>query len=155
IVLFFLGSGPVQGFAVTLALGIMTTLFTAYFVTKFVVATWYKWRRPKDLRIQLVKFIPDNTKIPFMSWRKFAIGFSIVASLVSLGWFGVNGMNLGIDFKGGSAIEVQSLQGPADPAYVRQAVGALDLGDVQVQGFGDDTSLLIRVELQHGGDTAQ
>ena len=155
VVLFFLGSGPVQGFAVTLALGILTTLFTAYFVTKFVVATWYRLRRPREIRIQLVKFIPDGTKIPFMSWRKYAIGLSIVASLLSVGWFGVNGMNLGIDFKGGSAIEVQSLQGPADPAFVRERVGALDLGDVQVQGFGDESSLLIRIELQPGGDTAQ
>ena len=155
LVLFFLGSGPVQGFAVTLALGIMTTLFTAYFVTKFVVATWYRWRRPKQLRVQLAKFIPDDTKIPFMSWRKVAISLSIVASVVSLGWFAVNGMNLGIDFKGGSAIEVQSLQGPADPGFVRETIGALDLGDVQVQGFGEETSLLIRIELQPGGDTAQ
>ncbi len=155
LVLFFLGSGPVQGFAVTLALGIMTTLFTAYFVTKFVVATWYRWRRPKQIRVQLAKFIPDDTKIPFMSWRKVAIGLSIVASVVSLGWFAVNGMNLGIDFKGGSAIEVQSLQGPADPGFVRETIGALDLGDVQVQGFGEETSLLIRIELQPGGDTAQ
>lgn len=155
IVLFFLGSGPVQGFAVTLALGIMTTLFTAYFVTKFVVFTWYRWRRPKELRVQLVRFIPDNTKIPFMAWRKYAIAFSLVASILSVGWFFIGGMNLGIDFKGGSAIEVQSLQGPADPALIRERVGALDLGDVQVQGFGEETDLLIRIELQPGGDAAQ
>ena len=47
------------------------------------------------------------------------------------------------------------MQGPADPAFVRERVGALDLGDVQVQGFGDESSLLIRIELQPGGDTAQ
>jgi SecD/SecF fusion protein len=155
VVLFFLGSGPVQGFAVTLALGILTTLFTAYFATKFVVFTWYRWRRPKELRVQLVKFIPDITKIPFMAWRKYALAFSLVASLFSAGWFVVGGMNLGIDFKGGSAIEVQSLQGPADPALIRERVGALDLGDVQVQGFGEESDLLIRIELQPGGDAAQ
>ena len=155
IVLFFLGSGPVQGFAVTLALGILTTLFTAYFVTKLVVGSWYAWRRPKDIRVQLVKFIPDNTKIPFMAWRRYALAFSIAASVISLGWFGINGMNFGIDFKGGSAIEVRSLTGPADPAVVRQVVGGLDLGDVQVQGFGEETDLLIRVEAQAGGDAAQ
>lgn len=155
IVLFFLGSGPVQGFAVTLALGILTTLFTAYFVTKFVVSTWYHWRRPRELRVQFVKFIPDNTKIPFMAWRKYAIAFSLVASILSVGWFVVGGMNLGIDFKGGSAIEVQSLQGPANPGLIRERVGALELGDVQVQGFGEETDLLIRIELQPGGDAAQ
>jgi SecD/SecF fusion protein len=154
-VLFFLGSGPVQGFAVTLALGIMTTLFTAYFVTKLVIGLWYGWRRPRDIRVQLVKFIPDGTKIPFMKWRNIAIGVSIAACIASIAWFGVNGMNLGIDFKGGSAIEVQHLDGPADPGLIRERVGALDLGDVQVQGFGEETDLLIRIEAQAGGDTAQ
>jgi SecD/SecF fusion protein len=155
VVLFFLGSGPVQGFAVTLGLGVMTTLFTAYFITKGIVAAWYYFRRPREVRVQLVKFIPDNTRIPFMSWRKYAITFSIITSLLSIGWFGINGMNLGIDFKGGSAIEVQSLQGPADPGVVRERLGALNLGDIQVQGFGEPTDLLIRVELQDGGDAAQ
>jgi SecD/SecF fusion protein len=155
VVLFFLGSGPVQGFAVTLGLGVMTTLFTAYFITKGIIAAWYYFRRPREVRVQLVKFIPDNTRIPFMSWRKYAITFSIITSLLSIGWFGINGMNLGIDFKGGSAIEVQSLQGPADPAVVRERLGALNLGDIQVQGFGEPTDLLIRVELQDGGDAAQ
>lgn len=155
VVLFFLGSGPVQGFAVTLGLGVMTTLFTAYFITKGIIAAWYYFRRPREVRVQLVKFIPDNTRIPFMSWRKYAITFSIITSLLSIGWFGINGMNLGIDFKGGSAIEVQSLQGPADPGVVRERLGALNLGDIQVQGFGEPTDLLIRVELQDGGDAAQ
>jgi SecD/SecF fusion protein len=155
IVLFFLGSGPIQGFAVTLALGILTTLFTAYFVTKTVVSAWYHFRRPRELRVQLVKFIPDLTKIPFMAWRKYAIAFSIATTILSVGWFAIGGMNLGIDFKGGSAIEVQSLQGPADPAEVRQRLSGLDLGDIQVQGFGEETDLLIRVELQPGGDAAQ
>jgi SecD/SecF fusion protein len=155
VVLFFLGSGPVQGFAVTLALGILTTLFTAYFVTKLVIGSWYAWKRPRDIRVQLVKFIPDNTKIPFMAWRRYALGFSIVAMVLSMGWFAINGMNLGIDFKGGSAIEVQSLNGPADPGYVREKVSGLELGDVQVQGFGEPTDLLIRIEAQPGGDAAQ
>src|SRR5690606_36222672 len=108
------------------------------FVTKLVVVFWYARRRPKDIRVQLVEFIPDNTKIPFMSWRRYAIAFSIAASVASMAWFGINGMNLGIDFKGGSAIEVQSTSGPADPGLVCGLVGALELGDVQVQGFGEE-----------------
>jgi SecD/SecF fusion protein len=154
-VLFFLGSGPVQGFAVTLALGILTTLFTAYFITLFIVGRWYAWKRPKTVKVQLTRFIPDNTKIPFMSWRRTAIGLSVVLMVASLGLFAVNGLNLGIDFKGGSAIEAQSTEGPADPGLIREVLGALDLGDVQVQGFGEPEDVLIRIELQEGGPEAQ
>jgi len=155
VVLFFLGSGPVQGFAVTLALGILTTLFTAYLVTLFIVGRWYRWVRPKKVKIQLLRLIPDGTKLPFMTWRKYAITFSVLTSILSLGWFGIHGMNLGIDFKGGSAIEVQSSEGPADPARVRDLLKGLDLGEVQVQGFGSPEDLLIRLEAQPGGDAAQ
>jgi len=155
VVLFFLGSGPVQGFAVTLALGIVTTLFTAYFITLFIVGRWYDWTRPKNLKVQLTRFIPDVTKIPFMSWRRVAIAISVVLSVASIAWFGIAGLNLGIDFKGGSAIEVQHQGGPADPALIRDVLGGLDLGDVQVQGFGTPEDVLIRIELQPGGDAAQ
>jgi SecD/SecF fusion protein len=155
VVLFFLGSGPVQGFAVTLGLGVLTTLFTATFVTKFIVGTWYRWRRPKELRVQLVKLIPDVTRIPFMRWRHIAIAVSLVLCLGSVAWFAFSGLNLGIDFKGGSAIEVQHTGGPADVGRLREIVGGLDLGDVQVQGFGTPEDALIRIELQPGGDSAQ
>ncbi|GLQ57605.1 protein translocase subunit SecD [Devosia nitrariae] len=155
IVLFFLGSGPVQGFAVTLALGILTTLLTAYFITLFIIGRWYDWVRPKNLKIQLTRFIPDNTKIPFMNWRRIAITASVVLSVASIAWFGIAGLNLGIDFKGGSAIEVQHQGGPADPGVIREVLSGLDLGDVQVQGFGTPEDVLIRIELQPGGDAAQ
>ena len=115
IVLFFLGSGPVQGFAVTLGLGILTSLFTAYTVTLWEVAVWYKYRRPKKLKIQVFRFLPDGTKIPFMKLARYVIIFSLIMTCVSIGSAVFKGFNLGIDFKGGSAIEVQSTVGPADP----------------------------------------
>jgi SecD/SecF fusion protein len=155
VVLFYLGSGPVQGFAVTLGIGVLSTLFTAYLLTRFMIGTWYRLVRPKALNVQLLRLIPDNTKIPFISWRKIALVLSVVAGLGSLGWFGINGLNLGIDFKGGTAIEVQSQSGPADPAEVRSRLSALDLGEVQVQGFGTPEDLLIRIETRPGGDAAQ
>ncbi len=51
VVLFFLGSGPVRGFAVTLSLGILTTVFTAFTLTRLMIASWYHWRRPKTIVI--------------------------------------------------------------------------------------------------------
>jgi protein-export membrane protein SecD len=51
IVLFFLGSGPVKGFAVTLCVGIITTVFTAFTLTRLMVATWYRYSKPKSVSI--------------------------------------------------------------------------------------------------------
>lgn len=155
VILFFLGSGPIQGFAVTLALGIISTLFTAYFVSLFIIGRWYAWRRPKTLKLQLFRFVPDGTKIPFLDWRRFALIASVIACIGSVGVFAAQGLNLGIDFKGGSAIEVQATNGVADIADIRSRLSDLGLGDVQVQGFGTPEDVLIRIENQPGGDTAQ
>jgi preprotein translocase subunit SecD len=50
-VLFFFGSGPVRGFAVTLGIGIITTVFTAFTLTRLIVAWWVRWTRPRQLAI--------------------------------------------------------------------------------------------------------
>ncbi|MBS0533287.1 MAG: protein translocase subunit SecD [Proteobacteria bacterium] len=50
-VLFYIGTGPVRGFAVTLGIGIITTVFTAFTVTRLMVATWVRWRRPQRVPI--------------------------------------------------------------------------------------------------------
>ncbi|WP_323015138.1 protein translocase subunit SecD [Devosia sp.] len=154
VVLYFLGSGPVQGFAVTLALGILTSLFTSYTVTSFQVATWFRFTRPKRLKIQHFRFIPDGTKIPFMKISRYVIAFSIIASVVSIGSAYFKGFNLGIDFVGGTAIVIQHEGGPADVGQVRALLDGLDLGEVQVQGFGTPEDVLLRVQAQEGGQDA-
>jgi SecD/SecF fusion protein len=154
IVLYFLGSGPVQGFAVTLALGILTSLFTSYTVTSYQVHAWYRVRRPKTLKIQVFRFIPDGTKIPFMKISRYVIAFSIVASVLSIGSAYFKGFNLGIDFVGGTAIVIQHEDGPADVGQVRELLDGLELGEVQVQGFGTPEDVLVRVQAQEGGQDA-
>jgi len=156
IVLYFLGSGPVQGFAVTLALGILTSLFTSYTVTLYFVGLWFRVRRPKTLKIQVFRFIPDGTKFSFMKMARYAYIFSIVISVLAVGSAVFKGFNLGIDFIGGSAIELQySGDGSADPGKIREVLDTLDLGDVQVQGFGTEKDVLVRIQTQPGGDAGQ
>ena len=153
-ILFWLGSGPVQGFAVTLAIGIATTVFTAFTLTRWLVATWYKRARPKELPIGLVQRIPADSGIGFMAGRRVSFPASALAAVLSLGLFAAAGMNLGIDFRGGSAIEVQAKDGTADVASIRDRLGALGLGDVSVQEFGTPEDVLIRLESQ-GGEQAE
>ncbi len=154
-IMFYLGSGPVRGFAVTLAIGIITTVFTAFVVTRWMIAFWVRRSRPTELPRGPIKFVPDNTKIPFMSVRKFAFTLSALASIATVVLFMTVNMNLGIDFRGGSIIEVQAKSSDADIADVRARLSDLNLGEVQVQEFGTPRELLIRIGTQQGGDNAE
>ena len=100
-------------------------------------------------------FFPHDLRLPFMKYRDIAVGMSIVAMAISLGLFYVKGLNYGVDFKGGTMIEVQSKSGPADISGMRDKLHKLGLGGVQIQQFGAPTDVLIRIEQQPGGDGEQ
>lgn len=105
--------------------------------------------------IPQLRFIPDNTNFPFMRLRRITFPLSALLSLVALGLFFTVGLNFGIDFRGGTLIEVQSKSGPADLAKMRSVIGELNLGEVQLQQFGAPTDVLIRISQQPGGEEAQ
>ncbi|MEM9574679.1 MAG: protein translocase subunit SecF, partial [Pseudomonadota bacterium] len=154
-ILFYLGSGPIRGFAVTLAIGIVTTVFTAFVLTRWMVAWWLRTQKPKELPKAILTLVPAGTHIKFMWLRRFTFTGSAIAVLASMALFATVNMNLGIDFKGGSLIEVQSKAEVADPGAIRNTLSDLNLGDVQVQGFGTERDVLIRIESQGGGDNAE
>ncbi|MEX2128663.1 MAG: protein translocase subunit SecF [Xanthobacteraceae bacterium] len=90
-----------------------------------------------------------------MRWRRVFFPVSAILSLFSVILFFSVGLNVGIDFRGGTLIEVQAKSGPADVIKLRESLGALGLGDVQLQEFGGPNDILIRFEQQPGGDAAQ
>ena len=102
-----------------------------------------------------IDFFPHDLRLPFMRYRDVAVGMSIVAMILSLALFFYKGLNYGVDFKGGSMVEVQSNSGPADIASMRDKLGKIGVGGVQIQQFGAPTDVLIRIEEQPGGEVAQ
>ena len=101
------------------------------------------------------RLVPDDTRIPFMRLSRFGLPFSAITMVLSLVAFFAFGLNYGIDFKGGTLIEVQSTAPEADIADIRSRLEALDLGDLEIQGFGSPNDVLIRIATQPGGDAAQ
>ena len=101
-----------------------------------------------------LKLVPDDTKIPFMRIRTMTFGLSATLGILSLVLLVVMGLNFGIDFRGGTLVQVQT-PGQADIATMRGTVGALGLGDVSLQTFGSEDEILIRIERQTGDAAAQ
>ena len=102
-----------------------------------------------------LKIVPENTAIDFQKHNKIAALFSAVLLLGSVGIFLLQGLNLGIDFKGGILLEARTSQAEADIGSLRNDLGALGLGEVSIQGFGAPQDVLIRVQRQEGDETAQ
>jgi preprotein translocase subunit SecF len=99
--------------------------------------------------------IRRTPKIDFMAWHKLGFAFSLLLTLSSVVLFLTVGLNYGIDFIGGTLIEVRVTSGPADLAEMRQKLDALHIGEASLQGFGPPTDVLIRLPRQPGGDAAQ
>lgn len=105
--------------------------------------------------MKLLRLVPDDTNLPFMSWRRITFPLSGLLSLLAIVLFFAAGLNFGIDFRGGTLIEVQSKAASADLGAIRSTLGRLDLGEVQLQRFGAPSDVLIRLAQQPGGEEAQ
>ncbi len=101
-----------------------------------------------------LRFIPEETKISFLSFRKIAVAFSALMMLLSVVLFFSMGLNYGIDFKGGTLIQVKTPE-VANIEQLRGQLGGLGFGDVELQEFGAPDQVLIRIEQQPGGDEVQ
>ena len=105
--------------------------------------------------MRLLRIVPDNTKFDFMRFRRISFPISALMSIVAISLYFFHGLNFGIDFKGGTLIEVQNKAGPADLASTRSTLSTLGLGEVQLQQFGAPDEILIRIAEQPGGEQAQ
>lgn len=112
------------------------------------------------MRWPLIKYLPDKTNLTFVGPARVAGAISIllvVASLFLSIWPATppcGGLNCGVDFKGGVVLEMSTAPRPIDVGQVRGVLNGLNLGDVQVQTFGEPTDALVRFE-PRGGAAAQ
>ena len=101
-----------------------------------------------------LRLLPETPAFEFLNKMNIASGLSIMLVIGSIGLFFIQGLNLGIDFRGGILIEAQSSQ-TVDLAKVRSSLGRLGLGDMSIQSFGTDRDILVRVQRQEGDEKAQ
>ena len=152
--LFLFGSGPVRGFAVTMAVGLLISMFTAISFTRLVM----EWRVEKLGKqpliisgIKLLDRISENT-IPFLRARIFGLIASAVLSLASVFLFFSPGLDYGVDFSGGTVIEVSAPH--VTVADLRKGLAQLHSMPVAIQEFGAQGHYLMRLPMQSAEDVA-
>ena len=105
--------------------------------------------------MRLLRIVPDDTKFDFMRFRRISFPVSALMSILAISLYFFHGLNFGIDFKGGTLMEVRTTSGAADISNMRATLGTLNLGEVQLQQFGGANEVLIRLAEQPGGEAAQ
>ena len=108
----------------------------------------------------LLRLVPPGTTIPFVKFRAFYLVLSVALLILSGAMFFGQGLNFGIDFKGGILLQVTALddsgaEKEADVGALRSRINRLGLGEVSIQNFGKDSEVLIRVEKQPGDNKRQ
>ena len=101
-----------------------------------------------------MEFFRIKKDIPFMSYGRLTTAISLITFLLAIYFLAVRGLNLGVDFTGGTMMEV-SYPEPAKIAEIRTAVQSVGLSDVTVQNFGTSRDVLIRLPVKEGVTTAQ
>ncbi|WP_174285109.1 protein translocase subunit SecF [Sphingomonas bacterium] len=101
--------------------------------------------------MKLLKLVPDNTNIDFVSLRKWAFGLTLLLSIVAVGLVVARGLNFGVDFKGGLMIEEKFASAP-DLDRVRTTIDRLNYGEAALQQYADATIVSIRLPVQQSAD---
>ena len=105
--------------------------------------------------MKLLRLAPSNTKISFMRFRRVSYPLSAILSLFAVAMFFLVGMNFGIDFAGGTQVELRAKSGVADIGPLRAKAESLGLGPVEAQGSGAASDVTIRLNEQPGGEQGQ
>ncbi len=148
IVLYIFGSGPIKGFATTLVIGILTSLFSAIFLTRLI----FHWRLEKkgvaSFDNSITRGAFKNTAIDFIGKRKIFYGISSLIILIGIGSLVTKKLNYGVDFKGGRTFVVR-FDEPVDNEAIRNSLANYFIDDSglkmypEVKTFGDNNQVKI------------
>lgn len=142
LILFQFGTGPVRGFATTLSIGILASMFTALVVTRLILDI-ITVNRPNMTKLPMLQFF-SQPNIPFVKIRKIAYGFSILVIAVGMFFFiQRGGRNLGVDFTGGTLQQFR-FQEVVPVQDVREVLSQVGLGESAIQQFGEGKEVIVR-----------
>ncbi len=154
IVLFIFGSGPVQGFATTLIIGIITSVLTSIFITRLIFDDRIKKGKNITFENSLTRNFLKNTHFDFISARKVSYIVSGVLILISLVSIFTKGFTYGVDFTGGRTYVVR-FDKPVTAEEIRQAAIAEFDGAVEVKQFGGESQMKITTQYKNDEESSE
>jgi len=144
--LFQFGTGPVKGFAVTLIVGILASLFTAIFVTRTFYMLWLQRNPTMDhLSIGKATFFAD-ANYDFIGMRKWAYGVTAAVLIPGLLFLAVKGFDYSIEFTGGTMVQVAAAP-TTTAAQLRAGLDAQGIKGAEIQQFGSAGNFVIRARV--------
>jgi SecD/SecF fusion protein len=154
IVLYVFGSGPVQGFATTLMIGIICSLFTAIFLSRLIFTYWMDKNITIHFDNKISKDVLTKVNFDFLGVRKRFYIISSIVILVGVGSFFVRGLSYGVDFSGGRSYVVRFDQ-PINTVEMRAAL-IDELGETpEVKTFGPSSQVKITTSFMITDDSAE
>ena len=154
IVLFIFGSGPVQGFATTLIIGIITSVLTSIFITRLYFESRIAKGKKISFESNLTKNFLKNTSFDFIKARKVTYIVSGALILISLVSIFTKGFTYGVDFTGGRTYVVRFDQ-PVTAEQVREAAIAEFDGAVEVKQFGGESQMKITTQYKNDEESSE
>jgi SecD/SecF fusion protein len=145
IVLYIQGTGPIKGFATTLIIGIMTSLFTSIFITHLVIEFFLDREKNVKFITDFAKNILQNTKVRFIALRHYSYWISIITFGLALLSIAIKGFDYGIDFKGGRTYVIEFKQ-PVKVADVSNMLTAQFGSAPEVKTFGSENQVRITTD---------
>ena len=145
VVLFIFGSGPVQGFATTLIIGIITSVITSIFITRLIFDTRINKGKNITFENNLTKNFLKNTKVDFIGKKKISYTVSGILILISILSICFKGFTYGVDFTGGRTYVVR-FDTPVTAEEIRSAAEAEFDGAVEVKQFGGESQMKITTQ---------
>ena len=148
-VLLIFGTGPIQGFATTLLIGIATSLFTSIFITR-ILLDWSVFKGNKlTFTTGFSKNFFTNFHFDFLGIKKYTYIFSLLVCVVSVVSLSTNGLNQGVDFVGGRTFQVRFPQTISAEVVREDLLAAFD-GSAEAKIFGKDNQLKITTKFKVG-----
>jgi SecD/SecF fusion protein len=142
IILYVFGTGPVKGFATTLMIGIVTSLFSAIFITRLLIEWYVRGNKTLTFNTNITKNWFKDVDVDFLRKRKMAYIISGTLLIVGIGSLLTNGLNYGVDFKGGRTYTVRFAENVSAPEVANSLKDAFG-SSPEVKTFGSANQLKI------------